>query len=354
VKADALVTDYQDGDTALSSSLKDYYLPSAIPVGAAAASKDPDFDAHAKQTRLSFTMQTMADGHKLAGYVEGDSQSSPGTQGTQRTTNGYNFAMRRAYVTFDNWQFGQDWSTFMSTSTMPETTDFIGPTEGTVFVRQVSARYTHKLSDKASLQFALENPETSTITPTSATMVENGDDSLPDAVVRLALKDGKPEFFVAGLVRQLSADTGPLSDEEWGLGLMAAAKFAIGERDDLRLHTVGGEGIVRYVGVNLAADAVLSAGQLEAIPLWAGYASYRHFWTGKTRSSLIVSMQQIDNPTIAALAANEAAWSAAVNLFTTPVKGLDLGVEYRHGERETVNGQEGAIDRVHMVAKHSF
>ena len=33
---------------------------------------------------------------------------------------------------------------------------------------------------------------------------------------------------------------------------------------------------------------------------------------------------------------------------------LDLGVEFRHGERETYNGLDGSLDRVHLVAKQSF
>ena len=57
------------------------------------ASRVQDFTA--KQTRLWLNMATEIGGHVLKGYLETDFQTSPGTQGSQRTTNGYNLALRR-------------------------------------------------------------------------------------------------------------------------------------------------------------------------------------------------------------------------------------------------------------------
>ena len=51
---------------------------------------------------------------------------------------------------------------------------------------------------------------------------------------------------------------------------------------------------------------------------------------------------------------NKRAWSGAANLFYSPLKNIDLGVEYRHGERELVNGADGSTDRIEVVAKYSF
>lgn len=48
------------------------------------------------------------------------------------------------------------------------------------------------------------------------------------------------------------------------------------------------------------------------------------------------------------------AWSLAGNFFYSPVKSLDFGVEYRHGERELVGEQSGRLDRVEAAAKYSF
>ena len=52
--------------------------------------------------------------------------------------------------------------------------------------------------------------------------------------------------------------------------------------------------------------------------------------------------------------ANVSAYSAAVNLFWSPVKNLDIGIEVRHAEREVANGLKGQMDRVEMAAKYTF
>ncbi len=46
--------------------------------------------------------------------------------------------------------------------------------------------------------------------------------------------------------------------------------------------------------------------------------------------------------------------SAAANLFYSPVKNIDLGIEVRHGERKLVNGADGKLDKVEVAAKYSF
>ena len=62
-----------------------------------------------------------------------------------------------------------------------------------------------------------------------------------------------------------------------------------------------------------------------------------------------------DGLTAASIATfNKRAWSAAANLFYSPVKNVDLGVEVRHGKRDLVNGASGTTDRIDVAAKYSF
>ena len=76
------------------------------------------------------------------------------------------------------------------------------------------------------------------------------------------------------------------------------------------------------------------------------------------RINLMGSYQNVDYSNDLALAGiatfNKKAWSAAANLFYSPVKNIDLGAEYRHGRRELVNGADGTTDRIDVVAKYSF
>ena len=83
--------------------------------------------------------------------------------------------IRQAYLTYDKLTFGQTWTTFQNVAALPERVDFIGPTEGTVFIRQPLIRYTN-----GNFQVALENPETTV--QLGSTSFEADDDKLPDLV----------------------------------------------------------------------------------------------------------------------------------------------------------------------------
>jgi hypothetical protein len=357
VKLWAAATHFSGGDAPSGSLINDFYLPQQIPIG---GPESRDFDAHVKQTRLWLTTSTPVGDKTLGGYVEVDFQSATGAQGTQRTTNAYNLAVRRAYMTVGRFLLGQDWSTFMNVAALPETTDFIGPTEGTVFVRQPLARFTTPLSKGLTLAVAIENPETSIITPTSATLIENDDDRIPDFVARLTATPGKSQLTLAALARESSAQAGPFAAHAFSWGLSAAGKVPFGPngRHDIRFSATAGEGIGRYVGLNFVPDGVwdqTGPGDLSTIGVVAGYGAVRLAWTDRLRSTFMGSIQDADYPDGGAPAgANDRAWSAAANLFVTPLRGLDFGIEYRHGERRLISGATGMMDRIEFLAKYGF
>jgi DcaP outer membrane protein len=334
---------------------RDFYLPQQIPVGG--VREGNTFALHAKQTRLWMNVSMPAGANPLKAYVEVDAQTTPGTQGSQRTTNGYDIALRRGWFSWGGLLAGQDWSTFQNPGALPETTDFIGPTEGTVFVRQAVLRYTHRLSPHWSVSGAIENPETATITSTSPVMLENDDDRLPDVVARLSHAAGRSEVTLAGLYHQLSVDTGAVRDTASGWGVSLAGKVGLGSsgRHDLRFMATGGRGMGHYLGLNFAPDAVFDGRQLNSVGVVGGFAALKLGWTPTLRSTLMGSFQEVDyGGTPTPQAANAAAWSAAGNLFWTPVKGLDVGIEYRHGERELVSGARGDLDRFEFATKFTF
>ncbi|PZQ54237.1 MAG: porin [Phenylobacterium zucineum] len=347
VKLDAMVTDFQRGDPPAGDLVRDFYLPGAIPTAGTGEGRKVDLSA--RQTRLWMAADSKVAGHAVQARIEGDFQTLPGTTDS-RTTNPVNFALRRAYVTVDGWLFGQEWSTFQNVAVLPETADYLGPTEGTVFVRQAQVRYT-----RGALSVALENPE-STITPFGGgARIVADDNALPDLVARLDVRRPFGEFAIAGLARRLSATHGPLDDSAVGWGVSASGRLKVGERDDIRFMATTGEGIGRYVGLNFANDAAVdAAGRLEAIPVTAGFVAYRHAWTDVVRSTFTWSAQVADNPASAGPAANHAAYSAHANLVWTPLSGFDVGVEYIHGRRELESGASGDLDRLQGFARYLF
>ena len=79
---------------------------------------------------------------------------------------------------WNNWLAGQTWSNFMDPGSIPEAADFVGPTDGVIFVRQAQIRYT-----KGGFSVALENPETTLVGSTSS---DRG--ALPDLTLRYGWK----------------------------------------------------------------------------------------------------------------------------------------------------------------------
>lgn len=351
---------FSDGSVATNSLGRDFYLPQAIPTGNAPASRYQDFSA--KQSRFWLTLNTDVAGHAVKGYVEADFQTAPGTQGSQRTTNGYDLALRRAFMQIDRWTFGQDWSTFQYTGALPESTDFVGATEGTTFVREPLVRYSAPLGKGTTLHVSIENPESGTATAGSAALVENGADHVPDFAARLAYAGKMGELSLSGVARQIRVENGGVSADTFGWGVSAGGKLylAADKSSDFRFLATYGHNAGRYIGLNFAPDAVYdpATNRLETVNEFAALAALRVGLAPGVRVNLIGSMQTVDYSKALSLAQigtlNKRAWSLAGNLFYSPVKMIDLGVEYRHGDRELVNGADGQLDRIEFAAKYSF
>jgi hypothetical protein len=345
------------GAIATNTIGRDFYVPGAIPIGG--RSGGTDFETHAKQTRIVVAASTPVGGHTLSGLVETDFQTGFGA-GNQRIVNAYNPALRRAFLQYDGFLAGQEWTNFQYIGALPETTDYLGPSEGTVFVRQAQIRYTTKLTPSLTLAVAAENPATMSATIGGALM-ENDTDRLPDGTARLTWKLGKSELSLAGLARKLTV-SGANNDADagaWGASVAGKLVFGPKGRHDLRFMATHGTGIGRYVGLNLVPDAILVANagriRLEAVDVTAGFAALRFGWTGNLRSTVMGSYQTADYPTgLNDPAATRNAWSGSANLFYSPIKPVDLGIEVRHGRRELVSGAHGVLDRFEMVAKYSF
>ncbi|GAD49796.1 hypothetical protein NT2_06_02360 [Caenibius tardaugens NBRC 16725] len=360
IKLSATSSRFSDGEVPTNSLGRDFYLPQSIPVSGGKASRVQDFSA--KQSRFWLNLGTDVAGQNVKGYLEVDFQTSPGTQGSQRTTNGYNLALRRAYLQVGHFTFGQDWTTFQYTGALPETTDFLGATEDTVFVRQPLIRYSMPVSNGLTLHAAVENPESGTSTLGSPVLIENGDDRMPDVTARLAYTGNIGELSLAGLAREVRVENAGISAKNFGWGISGGGKIYLNDEktSDLRFMATYGSNIGRYVGLNFAPDSVYDpvSGKLADVRNFAALAAARIAIAKGLRVNLIGSYQSVNYagslPAVSLAGYNRKAWSGAANLFWTPVPSIDLGIEYRHAEREVVDGAKGQLDRVEFAAKYSF
>lgn len=356
VRVNASATRYNDGEVVIGGLGKEFYLPQQIPVGGGFSSQD--FLIHARQTRFVLTTATPVGNDVLKSHFEFDFALSTAPVGAQRATNPYVPTFRRGFFTYGNLLLGQEWTTFQNVAVLPETTDFVGPLEGTVFVRQGIIQYKLGLGNGVDLLVALENPETELINNSSPTLVDTDDDRLPDVAARLVAKTGLGEFSLAGIVRELRANSAGLGDAAVGWGISASGRVPLGARHDLRFMATYGDGIGRYLGLGFAPDAIFAAipgARLEIVRNFAGFAALKLGWTATLRSTFMASYQSADyRDSVVSPLTNQAAWSGAANLFWTPAKNFDVGIEYRHGVRRLVNTETGSMDRVEAAFKYAY
>ncbi len=349
IKADMIASDYLDGSVTETSALRDFHIPSAIPVGGSDGSYQVDF--HAKETRFNLgTVSDLEDGNKLKTFLEFDFMLSDA--GDERVSNSYQPRMRHAYFSYDKFLFGQTWSTFMIV-TLPDNLDFIGAPDGVVFERQTQFRLS-----VGDWQFALENPET-TITPyLGGSRIVAGSSALPDLVARYNFSGNWGKLSVAGIYRQLSYDDPVVGIDSTtsALGLTFGGKLKIGDRDDFRFAITNGSGLGRYAGLNFVNGAVLDMNdELEAIDTTNGFIGYLHHWNDQWRSSIDIAAFKADNNVnLTGTGANKSASSFSINLLYSPDPKLTLGVELMRANKELESGVDGAFNRIQLSAKYSF
>ncbi|MCR9270216.1 MAG: DcaP family trimeric outer membrane transporter [Hyphomonadaceae bacterium] len=340
IDVDAHATTLSDGTIASNSIARDFYIPSAIPIGGDETSFT---DITAQASRFAVTAQKPAGDKTITGYLELDFLGS--AQGNELVSNSFSPRLRRAYIDYGNWRVGQEWSTFQNTSAIPESASFLILSDGMVFVRQTQIRYTN-----GNWQFAVENPNT-----TSLNIGSRDENLLPDLVARYNLKGEFGNISIAGIGRQLRADLGATEEETYGFGLSVSGRINVGEKDDIRFNMTGGEGIGRYIGLAASrATALDPNGELEAIPSYGGLVAWRHPFGETARLNLGYSGLFVDNPDYLGGTVTKSVQSAYGAVLWEIAPKVTTGVELMHGIRELESGAEGDITRFTFSTKYAF
>jgi hypothetical protein len=356
IKMDAMVTDTSDGRIADGSSGRLFYVPSTIPVGGAGADGgDPYADFHAQFSRFWLSADHVtAGGDKFKSYIEADffGGGSNALVGNETSTNTYAVSLRQAYVSWNNWLAGQTWSNFMDVAALPDAVDFVGPTDGTVFVRQAQLRYT-----QGPWSVSVENPQTTVQGPPPNALAagprfNSGDNVAPDVTARWLTKGDWGHFSVAGLLRQFKY----LDETDTGAALSVSGKFNLGANDDIRYAVNAGSGIGRYLAFGLGADVVADGtGEIRALDGYGGFVAWRHVFSPKVRTNLMYSAAHFDNDiAFTGFGVTERAHSFHANVIYSPFPKLDVGAELIFGQRFLEDEREGDLKRLHTHVKYNF
>lgn len=306
------------------------------------ASKEEASDklrATAKVTRLGLDFNTPVGDNKVGGKVEVDFASAA-----------ENLRIRHAYLTLNNWLFGQTTSSFASVHA-PEMIDFltnIGGSGGTARVPQI--RYSQKLAPATQLFVSAEEGNStadgSSVTYRVPTLT---------AKVTQGFAEGKGLASARALVEHYKASTG--GDDKTGWGAALGTNYQISEPLKVSADVTYVKGHNNHLyGSNAAftLDANNNIEQNESIAVQTGI-TYK--FSPQLRSTLAYGALFSDDGTDYARInddANEKVQQAWINFIYSPVKPVDLGIEYINGERETFAGEKFSDDRVGFMARYSF
>ena len=301
--------------------------------------------ATAKTTRLGLDFNTNVGGdNKLGGKVEVD------FAGSTTDSNGA-LRIRHAYLTYNNWLFGQTTSNFLSNHA-PEMIDFATNVGGGTAARIPQVRYGFNLAPATKLFISAEEGDSSG---------KNIKYSVPNLTAKLTqgFADGKGSVSARALVENYkSADD---SDTAWGLA--AGVNYQV--MDPLKISAdvsyVDGNSNYLY-GSNSAYVVNTSNGKIAQNEAFGVQVGGTYKFNEKLRSTLAYGALFANDGTDYArinyerknTAANEEVYQAWINFIYSPVKPLDLGVEYINGKRDTFAGDSYKDNRVGLMAKYSF
>ena len=300
--------------------------------------------ATAKTTRLGLDFNTnVAGDNKLGGKVEVD------FAGSTTDSNGA-LRIRHAYLTYNNWLFGQTTSNFLSNHA-PEMIDF-GTNVGGGTNRLPQVRYGFNLAPATKLFISAEEGDS------SGTNIKY---SVPNLTAKLTqgFADGKGSVSARALVENYkSADD---SDTAWGLA--AGVNYQVIDPLKLSADVSYVQGNSNYLyGSNTAFYVNPVNGNIEQNEAFGVQVGGTYKFNEKLRSTLAYGALFANDGTDYArinyerknTAANEEVYQAWINFIYSPVKPLDLGVEYINGKRDTFAGNSYKDNRVGLMAKYSF
>ena len=356
IKFDAIFSQYSDTQRAGNVG-DDFLVPSTIAVGDGSGEGDMVFDSNAKFSRINFKTTTDTDVGDVVSFIEMDFNAGNDERLTNQASNG----LRHAFLAWNKADgssvtAGQTWSTFFNVGALPEAVDFVGPTSGTIFVRQPQIRYTLPMAG-GKLMVAAENPSSGFNDDRgSATANSNNidDNTMPDFIGRFDASAGSLSYSAALMLRQIAYNDGTNDESEMGYAVSLSGKYAMNNGDDVKFMLSSGA-LGRYIALNAFRDGGIEAdGSIDLNNVTGGFVAYKHMWSPQMRSTVSYAFADADNSDAITSDVTKSINNMYVNLMYSPTKQLTFGGEYILAERETESGANGDLSRIQFTSKLSF
>ncbi len=312
----------------------------------------------ARTSRLGLTTTTPTSNGPLVVRVEGDFNSpSAFNYSTEATTNGTNFRIRHAYGEYAGFLVGQTWSNFMDLGSLPDTVDF-NPHGAFALTRQPGVRYTANFGGP-TLAIALENPQSVVVNSevSNSYTVGREYDRFPDISGNLTVPMSFGHLNARFVAQEYQGRTAAgAADEKWGWGAGVSGSLKIGAMDTFVWSVQGGDGIGKYMFGTLFQGAAFVGDQIETWKTVAYHVALTHSWASNLRSNLVWTQTFVDSDDALAAAAGASVFGNGsankridalfVNSFFSPVKGVEVGLEYSWGQRKVFDAALSAANRL--------
>ena len=278
---------------------------------------------------------------------ESSTPTSAGTFNTKLEMDFYSYGsgnrnrlrLRHAYGEYAGWLIGQTWSTFMDLDDLPETVDFNGPI-GAPFSRRTMIRYTYNDPQLAKFTFALEDPED-----------QFGGGSANERMPQVVARFDKSFDWGAINVRALAHEKRSFAQTKRGFGVGVGGSYKLTDKDLLmgQYTRVDGDVDQLYGSNGYAIDG--TTGEITFDKNQGLVLGYAKTFSDKLRGAVALGMnrgktaQAVDNRTLRQL---------FVNMIYSPIKNVELGAEYIHGQRKTFDGDTGTMSRFDLMGRYSF
>jgi hypothetical protein len=331
-----------------TSALGDSFVPSSIPIPS--VSGPGNFIASIRGSRaMADFLIPVGDRGAARTFIQLDFFGANGATAPR---------LRHFYAQLDNILVGQTFTNFMDPDAFADSLDTQGANSA-VSVRVPQARYSFGLGGGASAYVSLEVPSTS-IDFSIAGAPATATTPAPDGTFRIRNEWEHGHIQLASVFRDLGAQlpTG-LHETAFGWGVNATGGVQVFGRDNIVLGLAYGHGIARYVGdtAPLGLDvAPLSATNLSlrALPLFATYGSYQHYWSPALRSNATVGFVQVQNTAFQPANTYHKSTYSSANIIWNPVGSLDFGAEFIYGWVKEESGAHASEPRFQITARYTF
>lgn len=284
------------------------------------------------------------------------------------------FRLRHFYGEWQSLLAGQTNSVFMDGDVFPNVIDYWGPA-GLVFYRNVQLRWTPYKTPSGQFAIALERPSND-IDPGALRLIDvfadaevQDKDEVPDLTAHYREDGGWGHFQAAGILRRIGYEYRVSSTDPWrkgnqtGWGVNLSGAIKTGERDQVLLQIVHGNGISSYMndgGMDIAPNAAFLSNlpvpllSAEPVPLTGLVAYYDHYWSSLWSTSIGYSFTKVSNTNFQETDAFHQGQYASVDLLAYPTDSVMLGGELLWGRRTNNNGDSGDDMRFQFSVKYSF